>query len=66
MEITWDDCIKLADEAILELRGLMCTDPAHGVLYQQEMAIMMYRRMQAVYMKAETDQSANTLVSSSS
>jgi len=45
---TGDDCIQAADDAIAELALLMQRDPAHGVLYQQRMAVMMFRRMQAM------------------
>ena len=46
--ITWDDGIISGFDAIELLAQLMQRDPAHGVLYQQRMAVMMFRRMQAM------------------
>ena len=48
---TWDDVIKAADNALKELSARMNRDPLHGMLYQQMMAIMMLRRMQALAAK---------------
>ena len=38
----------MADAAIEELKQLMNCDPAHGAFYQRMMAVMMYRKCQAM------------------
>lgn len=44
--MTWKDLLPIIDAAIAELAQLMNDDPRHGVLFQQRMAVMTYRKQQ--------------------
>ena len=50
--ITWDDCIKAADDAIVELPMLINTDAIHGVQHTQHMALALCYKQQAMLAKA--------------
>jgi hypothetical protein len=45
--ITWDDCIKAADEAIEKLAVLINTDALYGTKHQQHMALAMAYKCEA-------------------
>lgn len=49
--MTWDDVIQEIDAALQELADLMSTDPVYGVLYQQRMALMLFRKQEAIAAK---------------
>lgn len=51
---TWNDCIKVADEAIELLKQLMNQYPEHGDFYQQRMAVMILKRQFALAKKEES------------
>lgn len=49
--LSWDDAIAYCDAVLEELKVCMALDPLHGVVYQQVMAIIMFKRCQALEMR---------------
>ncbi len=49
--VTWDDCIRYAEEAFSELEVRMNTDIAHAVFWQQQMAVMMFWKQEFTILK---------------
>lgn len=46
-EVTWYDVVQAADALIATYAQLMNKQPEHGVFYQEQMAIAMFKRQEA-------------------
>lgn len=59
-QITWQDCIHKCDELIELLKQKMIEDPKNGVLWQEKLAIALYKRQTAMAMKRQEERNTCT------
>jgi hypothetical protein len=49
--ITWDHCIKAYDDLVALYAAKMQRDPGNGVVYQEGMAVAMYKKLEAMRLR---------------
>ena len=54
--ITWDQCIQAYDDLIALYATKMQHDPCHGVVYQEGMAVAMYKKLEAMRLRDREDE----------